>query len=177
MAHTTASERVSLAPWGAVGELDPRSQRARAERMAVTPLGGGLYEVTSESDNIYSVDLLFRFLQQNGGRLSQRARDTATGVLEGTVPNPVPDAVHYAPQGFVRARMSSRLARAEQWDPARVIDGYAHVTTRASRGGAARVTVEPAQPAAGGAPLLLGVGALGALGLLALSGSKAKVMR
>ncbi|NEU55467.1 SWIM zinc finger family protein [Halorussus sp. MSC15.2] len=57
MANTTASERTraSLPPASRVTDI--RSQRARMERMAVTPLGGGVYEVESQSGNTYSVDL------------------------------------------------------------------------------------------------------------------------
>lgn len=57
MNETAASSKVSLAPLRETGEEDPRSQRARAERMAVTPLGGGIYEVDSQSDHTYFVDL------------------------------------------------------------------------------------------------------------------------
>ncbi|NHN60332.1 MULTISPECIES: SWIM zinc finger family protein [Halorussus] len=92
MANTTASERtrVSLPP--ATGVDDIRAQRARMERMAVTPLGGGVYEVESQSGNTYSVDL-------PGGRCTcpdhsfrgvrcKHLRRVAMEVTEGRVPPP-----------------------------------------------------------------------------------------
>ncbi|WP_276299289.1 SWIM zinc finger family protein [Halorussus lipolyticus] len=92
MENTTASERTraSLAPAPTV--TDVRSQRARMERMAVTPLGGGVYEVESQSGNTYSVDL-------PGGRCTcpdhnfrgvrcKHIRRVAMEVTEGLVPPP-----------------------------------------------------------------------------------------
>lgn len=38
--------------------FDSRSWRARAEAMAITPIGGGLYEVDSQSGETYVVDLV-----------------------------------------------------------------------------------------------------------------------
>ncbi|USZ67131.1 SWIM zinc finger family protein [Halorussus salilacus] len=97
MGHTTASERTraSLAP--AASLTDVRSQRARMERMAVTPLGGGVYEVESQSGNVYSVDL-------PGGRCTcpdhtfrqvrcKHLRRVAMEVNEGLVPPPGEEAV------------------------------------------------------------------------------------
>ncbi|WP_135827679.1 SWIM zinc finger family protein [Halorussus halobius] len=97
MANTTASERTraSLPPAGSVG--DPRSQRARMERMAVGPLGGGVYAVESQSANTYSVDL-------PGGRCTcpdhnfrgvrcKHLRRVAMEVTEGRVPPPGKSAV------------------------------------------------------------------------------------
>lgn len=52
-----ASRKVSL-PTPEGEDLDARSWRARAEEMSVTPLGGGVYEVDSESGNTYLVDLI-----------------------------------------------------------------------------------------------------------------------
>ena len=61
MEHTTASKQprtsATLAPLADMGSLDMRSQRARLERMAVTPLGGGVYDVESQSGHTYAVDL------------------------------------------------------------------------------------------------------------------------
>jgi len=76
---------------------DIRSQRARMERMAVTPLGGGVYEVGSQSGNVYSVDL-------PGGRCTcpdhnfrgvrcKHLRRVAMEVNEGLVPPPGKEAV------------------------------------------------------------------------------------
>ena len=57
MGNTIASERTRASLPPAEGVRDRRSRRARMERMAVTPLGGGVYEVESQSGNTYSVDL------------------------------------------------------------------------------------------------------------------------
>ncbi|WP_137284321.1 SWIM zinc finger family protein [Halorussus salinisoli] len=97
MGNTTASERTraSLPPAGRV--TDARSQRARMERMAVTPLGGGVYEVEGQSGNAYSVDL-------PGGRCTcpdhnfrgvrcKHIRRVAMEVNEGLVPPPGKRAV------------------------------------------------------------------------------------
>ncbi|WP_227353352.1 SWIM zinc finger family protein [Haladaptatus salinisoli] len=100
MTNTTASGKVSLAPLADTGEADPRSQRARAERMAVTTLGGGLYEVESQSDNTYFVDLL-------GGRCTcpdhmmrgvrcKHIRRVAIEINEGRTPPPGKEAVECA---------------------------------------------------------------------------------
>ena len=99
MANTTASKRTRapLAPAGDVSDLDIRSRRARTERMAVTPLGGGIYEVESQSGHVYSVDLLgsrctcpdhnFR------GTRCKHLRRVAIEVTEGRVPPPGKEAV------------------------------------------------------------------------------------
>lgn len=94
MTNTTASSngRVSLTPWGEGDDVNPRSQRARSERMAVAPLGGGLYEVSSQSGNTYTVDL-------PGGRCTcpdhmmrgvrcKHIRRVAMEINEGRVPPP-----------------------------------------------------------------------------------------
>ena len=98
MGKTTASERTraSLAPVEP-GTMDIRSQRARMERMAVTPLGGGIYEIESQSGSVYSVDL-------PGGRCTcpdhnfrhvrcKHIRRVAMEVNEGRVPPPGKEAV------------------------------------------------------------------------------------
>lgn len=98
MGNTTASERTraSLAP-ADPGTMDIRSQRARMERMAVTPIGGGIYEIESQSGNVYSVDL-------PGGRCTcpdhnfrgvrcKHLRRVAMEVTEGRVPPPGEEAV------------------------------------------------------------------------------------
>lgn len=97
MANTTASERTraSLPPAESVADI--RSQRARMERMAVTSLGGGVYQVESQSGNTYSVDL-------PGGRCTcpdhnfrgvrcKHLRRVAMEVTEGLVPPPGREAV------------------------------------------------------------------------------------
>lgn len=100
MIDTAASGKVSLTPLAETEETDPRSQRARAERMSVTPLGGGLYEVESQSDNTYFVDLL-------GGRCTcpdhmmrgvrcKHLRRVAIEINEGRVPPPGKEAVECA---------------------------------------------------------------------------------
>lgn len=77
---------------GASGEFDRRTQRALSERMAVTPLGGGTYEVATESDHSYVVDL-------EGGRCTcpdhtyrgarcKHLRRVAIDVSEGLLPPP-----------------------------------------------------------------------------------------
>nr|WP_223301731.1 SWIM zinc finger family protein [Haladaptatus sp. R4] len=97
MIDTAASRKVSLAPLAETEETNPRSQRARAERMSVTPLGGGLYEVESQSDNTYFVDLI-------GGRCTcpdhmmrgvrcKHIRRVAIEINEGRVPPPGKEAV------------------------------------------------------------------------------------
>ncbi|WP_458185738.1 SWIM zinc finger family protein [Haladaptatus sp. NG-WS-4] len=100
MTNTAASGKVSLAPLADTGEADPRSQRARAEQMAVTPLGGGLYEVESQSDHTYFVDLI-------GGRCTcpdhmmrgvrcKHIRRVAIEINEGRTPPPGKEAVECA---------------------------------------------------------------------------------
>ncbi|MWG34713.1 SWIM zinc finger family protein [Halomarina oriensis] len=54
--HTPASPRSALAPDTRL--LDPRAARAWTEKMAVTALGGGIYEIESDSGHTYAVDLL-----------------------------------------------------------------------------------------------------------------------
>ncbi|WP_209019605.1 SWIM zinc finger family protein [Halorussus marinus] len=97
MENTTASER-TRAPLAPAPEVtDVRSQRARTERMNVTPLGGGVYEVESQTGNTYSVDL-------RGGRCTcpdhtfrqvrcKHLRRVAMEVTEGLVPPPGERAV------------------------------------------------------------------------------------
>ncbi|GAA0650519.1 SWIM zinc finger family protein [Salarchaeum japonicum] len=51
---TTTSEPTALSPGG---PTRTRADRARTERMAVTPLGGGRYEVVTEYDTVYTVHL------------------------------------------------------------------------------------------------------------------------
>ncbi len=97
MANTTASERTRASLPPVEGVTDIRSQRARMERMAVTPLGGGVYEVESQSGHTYSVDL-------PGGRCTcpdhnfrgvrcKHIRRVAMEVTEGRVPPPGQRAV------------------------------------------------------------------------------------
>ncbi|WP_433626261.1 SWIM zinc finger family protein [Halomicrococcus sp. NG-SE-24] len=92
MPNTAASRKASLVPLRETGEEDARSQRARAERMAVAPLGGGLYEVESQSNETYFVDL-------PGGRCTcpdhmfrgvrcKHVRRVAIEINEGRVPPP-----------------------------------------------------------------------------------------
>ena len=99
MPKTTTSRKVSLAP-PRTDETDARSRRARAERMAVTPLGGGVYEVDSESGHTYFVDLpgsrctcpdhMYR------GARCKHLRRVAIEVDEGRVPPPGKMAVDCA---------------------------------------------------------------------------------
>ncbi|UPV75427.1 SWIM zinc finger family protein [Halorussus limi] len=97
MENTTASERTRASLPPADGVTDLRSQRARMERMAVTALGGGVYEVESQTGNTYSVDLL-------GGRCTcpdhnfrhvrcKHIRRVAMEVTAGLVPPPGKRAV------------------------------------------------------------------------------------
>lgn len=97
MGNATASERARTALPPADRVTDVRSQRARMERMGVTPLGGGVYEVASQSGNTYSVDL-------PGGRCTcpdhnfrgvrcKHLRRVAMEVNEGLVPPPGKQAV------------------------------------------------------------------------------------
>ncbi|APW97190.1 hypothetical protein CHINAEXTREME_05130 [Halobiforma lacisalsi AJ5] len=75
-----------------VDRLEQRSLRARTEPMSVLPLGDGLYEVESASDNTYLVDLeagrctcpdhVFR-----GGRC-KHVRRVAIEITEGRTPPP-----------------------------------------------------------------------------------------
>ena len=99
MPKTTTSTKASLPPLE-TDEADPRSRRARAERMAVAPLGGGIYEVESQSDHTYFVDL-------PGGRCTcpdhmfrgvrcKHLRRVAIEVDEGRVPPPGKMAVDCA---------------------------------------------------------------------------------
>ena len=96
--HTSASERRrGVRAGGANGEFDRRTRRALSERMAVTPVGGGTYEVDSESGHSYLVDL-------EGGRCTcpdhvyrgarcKHLRRVAIDVSEGRVPPPGEAAV------------------------------------------------------------------------------------
>ncbi|WP_225741211.1 SWIM zinc finger family protein [Halorussus halophilus] len=101
MEHTTASKHTrtpaTLAPLADMGSLDMRSQRARLERMAVTPLGGGVYDIESQSGHTYSVDL-------SGGRCTcpdhvfrqahcKHIRRVAMEITEGLLPAPGEKAV------------------------------------------------------------------------------------
>ncbi|GAA0669461.1 SWIM zinc finger family protein [Natronoarchaeum mannanilyticum] len=91
--HTGASDRRrGRTAGGASGEFDQRTRRALSERMAVTPLGGGTYEVATESDHSYVVDL-------EGGRCTcpdhtyrgarcKHLRRVAIDVSEGLLPPP-----------------------------------------------------------------------------------------
>ncbi|WP_081655644.1 hypothetical protein [Halopiger goleimassiliensis] len=54
--NTTASPKAPL-PVPTTDHLEERSRRARIEPMSVLPLGDGLYEIESASDNTYLVDL------------------------------------------------------------------------------------------------------------------------
>lgn len=101
MEHTTASKHTrtpaTLAPLADMGSLDMRSQRARLERMAVMPLGGGVYDVTSESGHTYAIDLpggrctcpdhVFRQVQ------CKHLRRVAMEITEGLLPAPGEKAV------------------------------------------------------------------------------------
>lgn len=55
--NTPASQKSTLPLPDEPSVLDERSRRARTERMSVLPLGEGLYEVSSESDHTYLVDI------------------------------------------------------------------------------------------------------------------------
>jgi hypothetical protein len=72
--------------------LDDRTRRARTERMRFRPMGGGVYEVDSESGNTYRVDV-------PGGRCTcpdhsyrrvwcKHLRAVAQAIAEGRVPPP-----------------------------------------------------------------------------------------
>lgn len=80
--------------------MDPRSLRARTERMAVSAIGGGVYEVDSESDSHYLVDLVT-------GRCTcpdhmmrrtrcKHLRRVAIEINEGRVPSPGKRTAHCA---------------------------------------------------------------------------------
>lgn len=71
---------------------DARARRAREERMVVTAVGGGIYEVATPSGNVYQVDL-------EGGRCTcpdhqfrrtqcKHLRRVAMGVTDNRVPAP-----------------------------------------------------------------------------------------
>ncbi|MFC7167269.1 SWIM zinc finger family protein [Halospeciosus flavus] len=51
---TSTTPKRSLAPHAGA---DSRAARARAERMGVVPIGGGCYDVVTETDTVYTVDL------------------------------------------------------------------------------------------------------------------------
>ena len=86
-----ASRKESL-PTPEGEKLNARSWRARTEEMAVTPIGGGLYEVDSQSDNTYIVDLVdgrctcpdHMFREER----CKHARRVAIEINEGRVPPP-----------------------------------------------------------------------------------------
>ncbi|MGB9986876.1 SWIM zinc finger family protein [Salarchaeum japonicum] len=86
---TTTSEPTSLSPRG---PTRTRADRARTERMAVTTIGGGCYDVATEHDTVYTVDL-------PGGRCTcpdyqhrrarcKHLRRAAIDVTDGRVPAP-----------------------------------------------------------------------------------------
>lgn len=90
-AKQPASRRESLStPEGE--NLDARSWRARNERMAVTPLGGGVYEVASQSDNTYLVDLIDGRCtcpdHMYRGQRCKHVRRVAIEINEGRTPPP-----------------------------------------------------------------------------------------
>lgn len=89
--NTQASPKAPL-PVPASDHLAERSRRARTEAMSVLPLGDGLYEVESESDHAYLVDL-------EGGRCTcpdhvfrdvrcKHIRRVAIEITEGRTPPP-----------------------------------------------------------------------------------------
>ena len=88
--HTPASPRVALAPDTRL--LDPRAARAWTERMAVTALGGGIYDVDSHSGNTYSVDLLESRCScpdhQMRGERCKHIRRVALEITGGKLPAP-----------------------------------------------------------------------------------------
>jgi len=96
--HTGASDRRRGWTAGdANGDFDRRTQRALSEQMVVTPLGGGTYEVATESGHDYAVDL-------EGGRCTcpdhtyrgarcKHLRRVAIDVSEGLLPAPGQAAV------------------------------------------------------------------------------------
>lgn len=51
---TAATERRALTPGGPTGT---RAERARSEPMAVSPVGDGYYDVVTEDDHVYTVNL------------------------------------------------------------------------------------------------------------------------
>lgn len=87
---TPASQKRPLAPDLRV--MDDRSARAWTEAMAVQPMGGGIYEVDSQSGNTYAVDLgasrctcpdhTFR------GERCKHLRRTALEINRGEIPPP-----------------------------------------------------------------------------------------
>ncbi|WP_263021050.1 SWIM zinc finger family protein [Natronobiforma cellulositropha] len=89
--HTHASPKTAL-PLPPDRQLDERSRRARAEPMAVLALGDGLYEVESEEEHTYLVDIdagrctcpdhVFR------GVRCKHVRRVAIEITDGRVPPP-----------------------------------------------------------------------------------------
>lgn len=89
-AHTPASGKTALAP--DIREMDERSARAWTERMAVRALGAGRYEVESQSDATYTVDLRSGGCtcpdhEHRGGRC-KHVRRVAIQINQGLTPPP-----------------------------------------------------------------------------------------
>ncbi|MFC5971434.1 SWIM zinc finger family protein [Halomarina salina] len=88
--HTPASQRRALAP--DTSRLDPRAARAWTEKMAVTAIGGGIYEIESDSGHTYAVDLLDGKCScpdhQMRGERCKHIRRVALEITGGRVPAP-----------------------------------------------------------------------------------------
>ena len=103
--------------------LDDRTRRARTERMTVRPVGGGIYEVDSQSGNTYSVDV-------PGGRCTcpdhtyrrvwcKHLRRVAQAVAEGLVPPPGRAVVDCASCGRSMSSLTRSLCCCWSWSAAR----------------------------------------------------------
>lgn len=87
--RTTGSELTALSPGGSTAT---RADRARSERMAVTAIGGGQYDVATEFDTRYTVDLPRSTCTcpdyRHRDARCKHLRRVAIDVTEGRVPPP-----------------------------------------------------------------------------------------
>lgn len=120
------SQKVALAP--DLRKLDERSARAWIERMAVTPLGGGVYRVDTHEDHSYGVDLPGQRCtcpdHHYRGVQCKHLRRVAIEVTQGRVPPPgkrVADCAACDTESFVPETVDPPLCDDCRLDPGDVV--------------------------------------------------------